>query len=226
MSANPTVAKCKLSVSTSNLVKVTLPSTAGLSIGYLVEKFLDLVFLLLEQVANVDDATTITLSAEPTALGPAVLNFIPAFGDPANDHKYTINAIGVVDTVTLDNVGNGYSPGDEFTLNSGDLTQPIEYPVTSKDVQKITFVQTIAAGTITTSDTIEALAGDITNITFTGGDTSQTTTGPLAANVVTGQFTVTLSSTTGISVGDQVSEDSVVMLQLVLLLHLLIVLHS
>ena len=210
LSANPTVAgNANLVFSTSNLVQVTLPSTAGLSIGYLVEKVSGSGVLAAgTTVANVDDATTITLSAEPTALGPAVLNFIPAFGDPANDHQYTINALGVVDTVTLDNVGNGYSPGDEFTLNSGDLTQPIEYPVTSKDVQKITFVQTIAAGTITTSDTIEALAGDITNITFTGGDTSQTTTGPLAANVVTGQFTVTLSSTTGISVGDQVSEDS------------------
>ena len=210
LSANPTVAgNANLVFSTSNLVQVTLPSTAGLSIGYLVEKVSGSGVLAAgTTVANVDDATTITLSAEPTALGPAVLNFIPAFGDPANDHQYTISALGVVDTVTLDNVGNGYSPGDEFTLNSGDLTQPIEYPVTSKDVQKITFVQTIAAGTITTSDTIEALAGDITNITFTGGDTSQTTTGPLACNCVTGQFTATLSSTTGISVGDLVSEDS------------------
>tara|TARA_B100000700_G_scaffold327634_1_gene442767 strand:+ start:2882 stop:8272 length:5391 start_codon:yes stop_codon:yes gene_type:complete len=209
LSANPTVSgSANLIFSTTSANELTLTSTAGLSIGFKVEKVSGTGVLAADTtIANVDSATTVTLSDTPTTLGPAVVNFIPAFGDPADDFTYTIDTLGEVGSFTLVEVGNGYSPLDEFTVNSSDLTQPIVYPVTSKDVQKITLIQTVAGGTITTSDTLEELAGGITNISFTGGDIAQTTTGPLACNCVQGAFTATLADTTGISVGDAVTED-------------------
>jgi len=208
LSANPLVdGAANLTFSTTATNEVTLADTTGLSIGYRVEKVSGTGVLAADTtVANVDSTTLITLSDIPTALGPTVINFVPAFGDPATDFEYTIDTLGELGSFTLVNVGNGYSPDDEFTVNAADLTQPITYPVTSKDVQRITLVQTVSGGTITTSDTISTLAGDITNISFTGGDTTPTVTGPLACNAVQGQFTATLADTTGISVGDLVSE--------------------
>ena len=210
LSANPLVAgAANLTFSTANPNELTLTSTAGLSIGYRVEKVSGTGVLVANTtIANVDSATTVTLSDAPTALGPTVVNFVPAFGDPADDFSYTIDTLGEVGSFTLVDVGNGYSPNDEFTANAGDLTQPITYPVTVKDVQKITPIETIAGTAITTTDTLEELAGDITNVSFTGGDITPTVTGPLACNCVQGDFTATLADTTGISVGDLVSEDS------------------
>ena len=208
LSANPlTSGAANLTFSTTATNEVTLADTTGLSIGYRVEKVSGTGVLAADTtIANVDSTTLITLSDIPTALGPTVVNFVPAFGDPADDFAYTIDTLGELGSFTLVNVGNGYSPEDEFTVNAADLTQPITYPVTSKDVQRITLVQTVTGGTITTSDTISTLAGDITNISFTGGDTTPTVTGPLACNCVQGEFTATLADTTGISVGDLVSE--------------------
>ena len=208
LSANPiTSGAANLTFSTTATNEVTLADTTGLSIGYRVEKVSGTGVLAADTtIANVDSTTLITLSDIPTTLGPAVVNFVPAFGDPADDFAYTIDTLGELGSFTLVNVGNGYSPEDEFTVNAADLTQPITYPVTSKDVQRITLVQTVTGGTITTSDTISTLAGDITNISFTGGDTTPTVTGPLACNCVQGDFTATLADTTGISVGDLVSE--------------------
>lgn len=210
LSANPLVAgAANITFSTSNPNELTLADTTGLSIGYKVEKVSGTGVLTANTtIANVDSATTVTLSDAPTALGPTIINFVPAFGDPADDFSYTIDTLGEVGSFTLVNVGNGYSADDEFTANAGDLTQPISYPVTVKDVQKITIIQTVAGGAITSSDTLEELAGDITNISFTGGDTTPSTTGPLACSCVQGQFTATLADTTGINVGDQVSEDA------------------
>jgi len=198
-----------LTFSTTAPLEITLADTTGLSIGYKIEKVSGTGVLAADTtIANVDSSTLITISQIPTTLGPAVVNFVPEFGDPADDFAYTIDTLGEVGSFTLVDVGNGYSPLDEFTANATDLTQPITYPVTSKDVQRITLVQTVAGGTITTSDTLSTLAGDITNVSFTGGDVTQTTTGPLACNCVTGAFTATLADTTGISVGDQVAEDA------------------
>ena len=209
LSANPTVSgSANLTFSTTSANELTLANTAGLTIGFKVEKVSGTGVLAADTtIANVDSTTTVTLSDAPTTLGPAVVNFVPAFGDPADDFTYTIDTLGEVGSFTLVEVGNGYSPLDEFTVNAGDLTQPIPYPVTVKDVQRITLIQTVAGGTITTSDTIEELAGGVTNITFTGGDIAQTTTGPLACSCVQGAFTATLADTTGISVGDAVAED-------------------
>ena len=210
LSANPLVSgAANLIFSTANPNELTLADTTGLSIGYLIEKVSGTGVLTANTtIANVDSATTVTLSDAPTALGPTVVNFLPAFGDPADDFSYTIDTLGEVGSFTLIDVGNGYSPDDEFTVNAGDLTQPIAYPVTVKDVQKISPIQTIAGTAITSSDTLEELAGDITNVSFTGGDATPTTTGPLACSCVQGQFTATLADTTGISVGDLVSEDA------------------
>ncbi len=210
LSSNPIVSgAANITFSTSNPNELTLADTTGLSIGYKVEKVSGTGVLAADTtIANVDSATTVTLSDAPTALGPTVVNFVPAFGDPADDFSYTIDTLGEVGSFTLVDVGNGYSPADEFTANATDLTQPITYPVTSKDVQRITLVQTVVGGTITTSDTISTLAGDITNFSFTGGDVTQTTTGPLACSCVQGAFTATLADTTGISVGDLVTEDA------------------
>ena len=194
----------------TNLDQITVSSTSGINIGDVIEKVSGSGVLFSQTtVANVDDATTITLSNQAITPGPAIVNIVPPYGNPADDFSYTINSLGPVSEFTINNDGNGYSVGDLLTVNATDLTQPISIPVTTKFVQTLTFVQTISSSVFSAGDFVESPAGEITNITIVSNpDITPTVTGPLAANLTAGNPVVNLSSTAGISAGDEVTEDS------------------
>ena len=207
----PTVSgAANLIFTSSNLFQLTVPSTAGMNIGDVIQKVSGTGVLAPgTTVGNVDDATTITISDQSTSPGDIVINVVPPYGNPADDFEYTINTLGPVSTYVVNNDGNGYSVDDLLTINATNLTQPISLPVTVKFVQTLTFVQTIADSVLSAGDQIEVPAGEIANITVTASpDVSQTTTGPLAANLTSGNPVVALSSTSGISAGDAVNEDA------------------
>lgn len=208
MSENATVSGAvNLSFQSSVTTQITVPDTSGIEIGFLIEKVSGTgVFDTGTTVANVDDATTITLSAVPTTLGPVVVNFTPPWGQPVDSFAYTINVLGTVDTISLTEDGNGYSVDDILSVSPTDLTQPITIPVLSKDVQTVTFIQTVADSVFSVGDSIFEPAGAITNISSSGGDITPTVTGPLTATLSPTFASVTLSSTTGISAGDFVTE--------------------
>ena len=195
---------------TQNLFQVTVPDTSGMNIDDIVEKVSGTGVLAAgTTVANVDDATTITLSTQPTAAGPIVLSVLPPYGNPADDFEYTINSLGTVDTITLNNTGNGYAIDDLLSVAASDLTQPESIPVTAKYVQNVTFVETIASGWVTAGDSIKEVDGVVTGVTtINAPDRTPTVTGPVAATLTSGSAVVTLTSTTGISVGDVITEDA------------------
>ena len=195
---------------TQNLVQVTVPDTSAMNIDDIVEKVSGTGVLAAgTTVANVDDATTITLSTQPTAAGPIVLNVLPPYGNPADDFEYTINTLGTVDTITVNNTGNGYAVDDLLTVSASDLTQPESIPVTAKYVQNVTFVETIASGWVVAGDSIKEVDGVVTGVaTINAPDRTPTVTGPVAATLTSGSAVVTLTSTTGISVGDVITEDA------------------
>ena len=195
---------------TQNLFQVTVPDTSSMNIDDIVEKVSGTGVLAAgTTVANVDDATTITLSTQPTSAGPIVLNVLPPYGNPADDFEYTINSLGTVDTITVNNTGNGYAVDDLLTVSASDLTQPESIPVTAKYVQNVTFVETIASGWVVAGDSIKEVDGVVTGVTTTNApDRTPTVTGPVAATLTSGSAVVTLASTTGISVGDVITEDA------------------
>jgi len=207
----PTVSgAANLIFTSSNLFQLTVPSTAGMNIGDVIQKVSGTGVLTAgTTVGNVDDATTITISDQAISPGNIVINVVPPFGNPADDFSYEIATLGTIDTFTINNDGNGYSVDDLLTVNPSNLTQPINIPVTTKFVQTITFVQTISSSVFASGDQIESPAGEISNITtITTPDVTPTTTGPLSANLISGNPVVNLASTTGISAGDFVAEDS------------------
>ena len=197
---------------TTSLVDITLADATGINIDDTVEKVSGAGVLAAgTTVANVDTTTNIvTLSTQPTTAGPIVFNVNPPYGNPADDFAYTINALGVIDTVTVNNDGNGYAEGDVLSVNPINLTQPIVLPVTAKFVQSLTFTQTVPSSWASAGDLIKVVDGGVLGVnTTTAPDKTQTITGPLAASLTSGSAVVSgLSSTTGISVGDAISEDA------------------
>ena len=206
----PTVSgAANLIFTSSGLLSVTVPSTAGMNIDDVVEKVSGIGVLAPgTTVANIDSATEITISTQAISPGPIVLNVLPPYGNPADDFAYTIDNLGTIDSYAINNEGNGYSVDDLLTVNATNLTQPINLPVTVKFVQTLTTIQTIADSVLSAGDQIEVPAGAVTNITVTSSpDVTPTVTGPLAANLTSGNASVTLASTAGISAGDAVTED-------------------
>ena len=193
-----------------DLFSITVADTTGMNIDDIIVQTGGAgVFAAGTTVANVVDATTLTLSQSATTAGPVTFDVLPPYGNPADDFQIQINNLGVVDTVTVNAVGNGYAVGDQLTINPSDLTQPISLPVTAKYVQTVTFVETIASGWVVAGDLIKQTDGAVTGVNqTTAPDVTQTITGPVAATTVAGNAQVTVASTTGISVGDIISEDS------------------
>jgi hypothetical protein len=195
---------------TQNLFQVTVPDTTGMNIDDIVEKVSGAGILDSgTTVANVDDATTITLSSQPTTAGPIVLSVLPPYGNPADDFEYTINSLGAIDTITINGSGNGYAIDDILSVSPSDLTQPLTILVTAKYVQTVSFTQTIASGWVSAGDSIKEVDGVATGVTaVTTPDKAPDVTGPLTATLNSGSAVVTLSSTTGINIGDIISENA------------------
>jgi hypothetical protein len=116
-------------------------------------------------VSSVNTTTNIvTLSANPTVAGVnAILSFTPPYGTPTTNFQYTIQKVGVVESFSITNGGNGYSEGDLLSASASDITQPIVYYVKNKTLQRLTFTGTISSSVFAAGDTINSVGGAITS---------------------------------------------------------------
>jgi hypothetical protein len=113
-------------------------------------------------VTQIDTETNIiTLSSQPVKAGSATLTFSPPFGIPANKFEYEISNLGSIEEFTITAGGNGYSLGDVLTVNNKDLTQPIVFSVINKNLQTITFVNSISSAVFSVGDTITLTGGSL-----------------------------------------------------------------
>jgi len=111
-------------------------------------------------VLSVDYQTNIvTINSAPISSGYVVLDFSPSYGIPTTNFEYTIGNIGAIETVTVNNPGNGYSVDDILSVLSSDLIQPITYNVSNKTVQLVTLDQTVSSSTFSVGDFIEYNSG-------------------------------------------------------------------
>ena len=159
LSSNPTITGTTgitFASTTFPYNQITLTSIEGIVQGSLVEVSSGSGSLLAgTTVSSVDSLTNIvTLSNDPALPGNAVLTFTPPFGVGSTAFEFTISALGSIESVSVDDGGNGYSLGDVLSFSPTDLTSPIEYIVSNKNVLKVTFTGTISASTFSVGDTI------------------------------------------------------------------------
>ena len=159
-------------VTNANRTKITVSSTSGIQVGWEVTKVSGTGEIINgTSVIAIDSSTVLTLSQQPTTAGNAVLNFSPSYG-PGSGFSYTINKLGVVETVSVADEGNGYSIGDTITVSEFDLVKPIEYLVTNKNLSNINFVSTtLPANTFVVGGYVKTAGGIITSISPTSSTT-------------------------------------------------------
>ena len=113
----------------------------------------------------VDDVDTeqnvVVLDQDAELAGTANIQFGPAYGDPADDFEYTVGELGVVNSISISSGGNGYAPGDVLSVSPVDLTLPTTLTIDAHILQDVTFVQTIAAGTLSVGDNVFIPAGSV-----------------------------------------------------------------
>lgn len=105
-------------------------------------------------VISVDlEANTFEISQPATATNNNInLTLTPPYG--GSGFSYTVSGIGVISSVSVNNPGNGYEPGDVLTVDAGDLIQPIVYEVTVSPLQELVFQSTASAGSISVGDNL------------------------------------------------------------------------
>ena len=144
-------------------------------------------------VTNVIDATTVEISILPTLAGDMVVNFEPEYGG-GTGFEYTVGTLGFASEVTIVEGGNGYTIGDVLNVSAFDLVQPEVYAVTNVEVDKVTFVSTLAANTFSVGDLVRDAGGGVFASTVTGSTT-------VVAGANANYTGVAVSSTTGNGVG-------------------------
>ena len=188
----------------------TVSSTAGLSVGDILSKVSgDGAFPTGTTISGIDTATSvITLSENATSPGNTVVNFAKAWGVPTSAFSYTISNLGEVESITIRDGGNGYSITDTLGVSPSDLTSDISYTATFKQLQLLTLTTPVASGTFSIGDQIKKVDGEVVQITMTDPGTNLTpgSVGPLATTLSTASNTITVSNTSGISVGDRVTQ--------------------
>lgn len=201
LSQTPTVAgQASLTfTSPGNLTEIVVSSIEGIFPDSLVTQTAGSGILASDTtVVSIDTETnTITLSEQPTRAGSATLSFTPPFGDPINNFEYEIGNIGVVESFSISEGGNGYSLLDVLTVNPFDLTQPITYPVINKQIIEITFVDTIPSSTF-----------NITDILTTESSLIQPSLQIYKINESGGNITSLVIDSFSLSAGDFISKDS------------------
>jgi len=91
------------------------------------------------------NTTDITTNTVGTADGTITVSFrAPWDNVNGGGFEYTINKVGVADSVAVDTPGNGYTIGDVLTINALDLTQPIDLTVSAIQVQQVTFASAVS----------------------------------------------------------------------------------
>tara|TARA_Y100000022_G_scaffold83918_1_gene72391 strand:+ start:23336 stop:28162 length:4827 start_codon:yes stop_codon:yes gene_type:complete len=127
-------------------------------------------------VASIDAANNaVTLSQDAETPGNAVVNFVPPYGAGTTAWEYEVDRVGVIDTIGVNNPGNGYEIGNELTVDPSLLIQPESFAVTNQSLTKLTFTTPPAAGTFTTSDRITtdgAIFFEVRLVSESGGTTN------------------------------------------------------
>ena len=156
-------------------------------------------------ISSIDTATnTITLSEESTFPGSVTLTFTPPFGDPPTDFAFRIDNLGEIETVSINNPGNGYEVLDTLTVQNSLLVQPEIFTVTAATYQRLN-MSGVSAGSISVGDNVlmDTDTGDGSRVAFiktSGGQISymlvESTTLSAGNIVVSGSpTTYTVSST-------------------------------
>ena len=166
--APATPGAASLTFSSIDSLNVTLPSVAGLSIGDTITQTSGNAVLQANTTIGSIDAPNniITLSGAATEPGTAVLNFSPVFGVGTQTFQFTIEKLGSIDSAVIsgENAGNGYSVNDVLTIDPTNLVAAEVKIVKYVNIQTLTFSGTVAAGTFTTSQTVNLQDGTI--VTF------------------------------------------------------------
>ena len=114
-------------------------------------------------ISNVDVTTgVVTMNAPADRAGPIVVNITPAYGIPITDFEFTVESLGSILDLAINNPGSGYDIGDIFTVSPTDLTQPITHVVDKVNVDVITPIN-LPAGTFSAGDTIDFEGGEGTS---------------------------------------------------------------
>ena len=170
--APATAGAATLTFSSLDSLNVTLPSVAGLSIGDTITLTSGNAVLGSNTTIGSIDAPNniITLSGQATEPGTAVLSFSPVFGLGTQTFQFTIARLGSVDSAVIsgDFAGNGYSENDVLTVDPTNLVAAETKIVKYVKTQTLTFSSTVAAGTFTTSQTLNLQDGTIVTFIPTG----------------------------------------------------------
>ena len=164
---------------TENSGNITVTSTVGFFVGMILTKVSGAQSLTAQTdmggaslpitITGITDATTIQTSAQGSADGSAVYNFAAPWGS-GTGYSYTINKLGIISSVAVNAVGNGYDVGNVLSVNNLNLIQPINYTVATKQNTTITFTGTVPSSAF--------IVGNNYTFTATGptGDTTTTVT--------------------------------------------------
>ena len=147
--------------STGNLAEVAVGSKTGILIGSIVTVSAGTGTLAANtKVLSIDPTNNIViLDQNPTQAGSVTLSFAPPYGSGTASFQYTIDALGVIESVDITNGGNGYAVDDELTVTSTDLVNPIVYPVINKQGTMHTFVSAPASSAFAAGDGLEKADG-------------------------------------------------------------------
>tara|TARA_B100001250_G_scaffold284878_1_gene246950 strand:+ start:845 stop:5698 length:4854 start_codon:yes stop_codon:yes gene_type:complete len=147
--------------SAGNLAEVVVGSKNGLLIGAVVTVTSGTGTLAANtKILSIDsNSNIIVLDKNPTQAGSATLSFAPPYGSGTASFQYTIDALGVVESVDITSGGNGYAVGDDLNVISTDLVNPIVYPVVNVDGYTHTFVSAPASSAFAAGDQLEKSDG-------------------------------------------------------------------
>lgn len=176
MSGNPvTPGAANLTfVSPLGLSTIEVPDASGIFIGDVVTQVSGSGTLGPNVTVSQKDETVtpnqVTLSAQPTLAGTAVLNFSPSYGVGSPAFLYTVDTLGVIDSSTfiITDGGNGYNVGDNLSVDPSSLIQPITYLVQTNATQTLVFSGTIPASTFTVGQNIKIADGALITAFGTG----------------------------------------------------------
>jgi hypothetical protein len=154
-----------LNFASLNGTQITVSDTAGIYAGYSVTKVSGNGILFPNTtVSSVQDSTTIILSNTPSLAGSAVLNFSPSYGNPSSSLSIQVDSIGVVESFDISNGGNGYFNGDELTVSSENLTQPIDLAVEVISVDSVSLSGSVPASNFSVGDFIKVVDGEVFSV--------------------------------------------------------------
>ncbi len=131
-------------------------------------------------VTGVDaENTEIQVNTTASSSGSVTLTLSVPWGNSGSGYSYTVDKLGVINQISVNNPGNGYAGGDVLSVNPLDLTAFIDYTVTTVEGQVINFTVNVPTNAFSVGSTIstvdpsdsEAIAasGDVLEVTISGG---------------------------------------------------------